>query len=116
MNGFSNHKFQYKFQQSNKINNKSKRWVLDKYFQSDGKRKWCFKEVIEDSGKINTFVLKKLSDIPISRHVKIKKEANPFDVAWDAYFGKRRFERLKVQLLRQHQFIGSTHYGGVAPV
>jgi RNA-directed DNA polymerase len=70
---------------------------------------------MEVSGKNYTFVLKKLSDIPISRHVKIKKEANPFDSAWYAYFGKRHFERLKVRLLRQ-QFIGSTHYGGVAPV
>ncbi|GHV62397.1 group II intron reverse transcriptase/maturase [Bacteroidia bacterium] len=87
--------------------NKSQRWILNKYFHSDGKKKWCFKEVIEKSGKCYIFVLKKLSDIPISRHVKIKKDANPFDWAWAVYFEKRRFERLRVRSLKQ-RCIGST--------
>lgn len=89
--------------------NKSNRWVLEKYFKTDGKRKWSFKEAIGDSEKMTTFALKKLSDIPISRHVKIKMEANPFDSAWDAYFENRRFERLWGQWLRLHQFKGTTH-------
>ena len=48
----------------------------------------------EQSDKFPTFVLKKLADIPIVRHVKIKKDANSFDSTWVAYFEKRRMSRL----------------------
>jgi hypothetical protein len=34
-------------------------------------------------------VLKKLADILVIRHVKIKKDANLFDDVWDEYFQKR---------------------------
>ena len=27
-----------------------------------------------------------MADIPIVRHVKIRKDANPFDPQWDMYF------------------------------
>ena len=70
--------------------NKSKMWILDKYFKSDGRRKWCFMSLSEKSDKIPTFVLRKLADIPVVRHVKIQKDANPFDSTWAAYFVNRR--------------------------
>jgi RNA-directed DNA polymerase len=68
---------------------KSKRWVINKYFKSENNRKWVFKDTFELNGDKQVFILKSLSDIPITRHVKIKKEANPFDSKWDAYFEKR---------------------------
>ena len=73
---------------------KSKIWVLDKYFKSDGRRKWRFMQVIKVSDNLITFALKKLADIPIVRHVKIMNDANPFDSAWDEYFEVRRKKRL----------------------
>ena len=66
--------------------------------------KFCyFKEMLylcevlcdKKSDKIPTFVLRKLADIPIVRHVKIKKDTNPFDSTWVAYFENRRKTRLK---------------------
>ena len=37
--------------------------------------------------------LAKASDTPIRRHIKIRKDANPFDPNWTEYFEER--ERLK---------------------
>ena len=68
---------------------KSKEWVLLKYFKSENNRNWVFKDTCEFEGKKQTFTLKKLADIPIRRHVKIKKDANPFDPKWDGYFENR---------------------------
>ena len=51
---------------------------------------------LKESGKLAIFVLRKLADIPIVRHVKIRKEANPFDSAWDDYFEDRRKKRLRI--------------------
>jgi len=77
-------------------NKKSKTWVLLKYFKSENNRKWVFKDTFEFEGTKQVFVLKKLADIPIRRHVKIKKDANPFDNQWDAYFEMRSRKDLKV--------------------
>jgi hypothetical protein len=49
----------------------------------------------KETDKIPTFVLRKLADIPIVRHVKIQKDANPFDSTWVAYFENRRNNRRK---------------------
>jgi RNA-directed DNA polymerase len=69
--------------------NKSRKWTIDKYFKSENKRKWVFQDFFTIDDKTKVFTLKKLADIPIVRHVKIKKDANPFDVQWFEYFEKR---------------------------
>jgi RNA-directed DNA polymerase len=61
--------------------NKLKRWVIRKYFSSVGNRNWVFK-----SGDIELTMLAK---IPIIRHIKIRKDANPFDTDYDEYFRRR---------------------------
>ena len=76
--------------------NKSKGWVLEKYFKSENNRKWVFKDTLEIEGKLQVFKLKKLSDIPIIRHVKIKSDANPFDSQWDNYFENRYRKAIRV--------------------
>lgn len=76
--------------------NKSRDWCLKRYFKTDGNRQWCFKCQAVESGRKKIFTLKLLSDIPIVRHTKVKKNANPFDPAWDEYFERRyRQARLK---------------------
>jgi RNA-directed DNA polymerase len=62
--------------------NKSWRWVIEKYFRSIGNRNWVFK-----SGKVELVEMEK---IPIERHVKIRKDANPFDTDYTEYFRKRK--------------------------
>lgn len=69
--------------------NKSKGWVIKKYFTSDNNRKWVFKDTLTGDEVTKVFILKRLSDIPIVRHVKIKSDANPFDSHWDKYFRDR---------------------------
>ena len=80
---------------SDAIPNKSREWVKDKYFHTEGNRNWVFAETIEEDGSKKTFVLRKLADIPIKRHLKIKMEANPFDKDWYGYFDKRQSTRLQ---------------------
>jgi len=84
-------------------NNKSKRWALEKYFKSENNRKWVFQGSCKMKDTKKVFTLKKMADIPIVRHVKIKKDANPFDTEWYNYFENRSRKALKV--LRPEAFI-----------
>jgi len=70
-------------------NRKSKRWVLNKYFKTENKRGWVFSDTRMVKDVEQVFTLKKLADIPIVRHVKIMKDANPFDPQWFDYFADR---------------------------
>lgn len=70
---------------------KPRRWVKDKYFPREGSRNWVFKAVMtSDTGNPLVARLFAAADVPISRHVKIRATANPFDLAWDSYFAARR--------------------------
>jgi RNA-directed DNA polymerase len=69
--------------------NKSRKWIVDKYFKSRNNRKWIFQDAFTFNDETEVFTLKKLADIPIVRHVKIKKDANPFDAQWFDYFEQR---------------------------
>jgi RNA-directed DNA polymerase len=62
---------------------KSLRWIKQKYFQNIGYSNWTFKE------KKDKELLFKLKSIPIRRHVKIRAEANPYDIEWKDYFTAR---------------------------
>lgn len=77
--------------------NKSRKWIKDKYFIKIGSRDWMFGFNYEDCDKKYTFVLLKLADISIERYIKIKKEANPFDTTWDAYFERRQKKGWRVR-------------------
>lgn len=80
--------------------NKSRDWCMKRYFKTDGDRHWCFKCQAVESGRKKIFTLKLLSDISIVRHIKVKKDANPFDPAWDDYFELRQ---QKAKLKRSHR-------------
>ena len=73
--------------------NKRDTWIKDRYFQRIGPRKWVFATPPEGKGTPPTHVLFNVSDISIRRHIKIRKDAHPFDPRWTEYFEKR--ERLK---------------------
>jgi RNA-directed DNA polymerase len=78
-------------------NNKSKGWVINKYFTSVDNRKWVFQGARKVENTKQVFTLKKLADIPIVRHIKIQKEANPFDPFWFDYFENRSRNASKVR-------------------
>jgi hypothetical protein len=51
----------------------------------------------KESKHKHTFTLKKLSDTPIERYVKIRKQANPFDQKRDACFEQRQVKGQRVR-------------------
>lgn len=72
--------------------NKTWSWVAMKYFHRVGKRRWQFSYKTEEGTMRNKYgyvCLRNLSDTKVSKYLKIKKEANPFDTEWKAYFDKR---------------------------
>lgn len=73
-----------------KHTDKSREWIRNKYFIRDGNRSWIFGLEYVCGGIKDKFILRKLADIPIRRHVKVKCEANPFDPSWDTYFERRK--------------------------
>lgn len=77
--------------------NKSIKWRKRKYFIHQRSRDWVFGFEYQENGKKCTFALKKMADIPIERYIKVKKDANPFDTEWDAYFEKRCMKRHQVR-------------------
>jgi RNA-directed DNA polymerase len=69
---------------------KSKRWVVDRYFRQEGNRHWVFGcDVQQEDGSTIHRRLKQASDVKIQRHVKIQAAANPFDASYEEYFEKR---------------------------
>ena len=69
---------------------KSGRWIHDRYFDEIGERRHvfnCWKKT--EDGKQIRLLLRNASDVKISRHVKIRDEAQPFDPAFEEYFENR---------------------------
>jgi RNA-directed DNA polymerase len=67
--------------------NKNASWVVNKYWHSEGERKWIFSEIIE--GKLIKLLTH--SETPIVRHIKVKGERSLFDgdlVYWSSRLGK----------------------------
>jgi RNA-directed DNA polymerase len=44
---------------------------------------------VDKQGKVKPVELTTASSIPIKRHIKIQKQANPYDPSWEPYFEKR---------------------------
>jgi len=68
-------------------NNRHKRWIKAKYFKSVGPRNWTFSGIVPDDRIVRLIYT---NDIPIKRHIKMKAEANPYDLAFEQYFEKRQ--------------------------
>jgi RNA-directed DNA polymerase len=75
--------------------NKSRQWVRQKYFRTQGDRHWVFAAQARGyNGEPRMLPLISASDTRIVRHVRVKSDANPFDPAWDSYFAERRAKRM----------------------
>ena len=55
------------------------------------------------NGDPRTLALVLASDTRISRHVRVKADADPFDPAWDSYFVQRTRERM-LERLQERSF------------
>ena len=73
---------------------KVKGWVMNRYYHTLKGRSWIFGALRENEDGEFLYSLKYLSNISITRHVKIRSEANPFDLHWEPYFEKRKTERM----------------------
>jgi RNA-directed DNA polymerase len=62
--------------------NKTRKWIVKKYFTTVQERNWVF------TGADLTLV--QAAGTPIKRHIKIKAEANPYDLDWEMYFEKKQ--------------------------
>jgi RNA-directed DNA polymerase len=75
--------------------NKGRHWIRTRYFGSRNFRNWVFHGTVDGSGgKPKEIELFSLARVPITRHVKIRSESNPYDPEWETYFE----ERLGVQM------------------
>lgn len=77
--------------------NKGKQWVRKKYFLTDGNRQWVFgveTGELLSNGKPKLISLREIGDVKIRRHIKIKAEANPFDLQWETYFEERHARKM----------------------
>ena len=79
--------------------NKGLRWIKERYFKSEGNRKWIFMASTKTKeGEPREMKLVKASDTKIERHIKIRGEANPFDPAQEAYFESRLGRKMREKL------------------
>jgi len=79
--------------------NKGRGWIKNRYFHRVGPRDWVFAAKVDKAnGKTVFMKLFSASSTPIRRHVKIKSEAHPYDMAWEPYFEKRRILLVKDEL------------------
>jgi RNA-directed DNA polymerase len=85
---------------------KNARWRKAKYFPPHGTDSWRFAgEVTGSGGKPYTVYLHRAADMPIRRHTLIRKEANPFDPAWEAYFEARLDVKMEQGLAGRRQLL-----------
>jgi RNA-directed DNA polymerase len=69
-------------------------WIKRKYFKAIGKRNWIF--------KTDKTELVEMAKIPIKRHIKIRKDANPYDEDYRDYFRKRSHYHLYKDITNIH--------------
>jgi RNA-directed DNA polymerase len=85
---------------------KSKKWIKDKYFMSEGLRNWVFGSTVKsEDGNMKKVKLVTASDIPIRRHIKIRGDANPFNPDWEEYFEKRLGLQMKGNLRGRNKLL-----------
>ncbi len=74
--------------------NKSKGWIYRKYFRSKKLENWIFTTKVHNKGEGTGYLdLFRASQVAIKRHIKIRENANPYDLAFIDYFNRR--ERYK---------------------
>jgi len=70
--------------------NKSRKWIKEKYFQQDGHRHWVFTDTLFDQkGQGWPIQLMEAAKVRIIRYVKIRGDVNPYDPKWELYLEAR---------------------------
>lgn len=97
---------------------KTSNWLRKRYFQPVGGQAWIFGgEVRGRNGKLRPVRLFQASSIPITRHVKVKGAANPFDPEWEGYFEARLGVKMSSNLHGRRQLVRLwKEQDGICPV
>jgi RNA-directed DNA polymerase len=72
---------------------KKSSWIKARYFHRYGSRDWVFGCGKTRAPQGPQSVLYRASTLPIKRHVKVRRNANPFSPEWTAYFQSRSHAR-----------------------
>jgi len=94
--------------------NKNRKWIINKYFTYIKQRKSVFFAKNEKGEILSLFLA---GNVKIQRHVKIRRDANPFDSENETYFELRK-EKLVMNKLsgrKMHRYIYSLQQG-ICPV
>ena len=73
--------------------NKSSAWIVHRYWHRFGRSSWCFAVMAGSKAQRSRLAEVRLvnpTEIPIRRYVKVKSNANPFDLHWGRYFETRK--------------------------
>jgi RNA-directed DNA polymerase len=87
-------------------------WIVNKYYHSIGTNNWCFSTKKKDEKNKSRYAyinLRRLTEIKILKHIKVKHDANPFDPAWDEYFEKRETQKMLLSLKGQNRLLKIGH-------
>lgn len=85
---------------------KSGRWIRHRYWKHQGSRRWVFTgEQMRRDGQQREVPLYYASYVPIERHVRVRKGANPYDPTWTTYFDKRLRLTMKQGLSHRQQLL-----------
>ena len=65
-------------------------WIRKKYFRTQQGRQWVFfGQTTHTTQEPYAVWLFAAMSVPITRHIKVRAEANPYDPAWEVYFEER---------------------------
>lgn len=69
---------------------KTSDWTMRKYFGRRGNRSWWFFGTKHEEGSgPDTVWLFRAVYVPIRRHIKVQRDAHPYDPVWESYFSQR---------------------------
>ena len=81
--------------------NKRVKWILAKYFKPCGNKSMIFTATVQDRrGKRKSLVIKRLSEIPITRHIKVKGNASPDDPTLAQYWEDRKTQHGRTRWIK----------------
>jgi RNA-directed DNA polymerase len=97
---------------------KHTRWIADRYFGQVGNNHWRFFGKAKDKkGNTTHNWLCLASATPVTRHIKIKGDCNPYDPAWELYLEERLGVKMDKTLRGQRTLIHLwKEQGGLCPV
>jgi RNA-directed DNA polymerase len=67
---------------------------MNRYYHKRNGKSWIFGTNMKNGNGEFLYSLKRLSNIPIIRHVKIRSEVNPFDPEWESYLENRKTQKM----------------------